>query len=282
MSASRPKLAEIPSPWPFESGTVRLFAPDGELSPQQAEQLRRGNPGQPFILEEEGMRHLHFTLQCVQSSMDCHAPEILTVAYVRKMMAFLLFKRRPRHIVMIGLGGGSLAKFCYRHLPHAAITVVEIDEQVIALRDEFRIPADDKRFRVIHDDGAAFFARAKLKCDVVLIDAFDAVGIAPSFATFEFYQSLLKSLRKDGLLVMNFFGAPDRCVTNLKQLNRAFKNRILLVPVRDGGNTLAFAFAASTMPKLEEQLEFNARLLQQELSMEFPIFLDRLRSGERP
>jgi hypothetical protein len=27
----------------------------------------------------------------------------------------------------IGLGGGSLAKFCYRHLPNSRITVVEIN-----------------------------------------------------------------------------------------------------------------------------------------------------------
>jgi spermidine synthase len=71
------------------------------------------------------------------------------------MMAFLLFNPRPRRILILGLGGGSLAKFCYRHLPSATITAVEIDPHVMALREEFRVPADDERFRVLQGDGTA-------------------------------------------------------------------------------------------------------------------------------
>ena len=37
------------------------------------------------------------------------------------MMGFLLFKPQPRSIGMIGLGGGSLAKFCYRYLSRTRI-----------------------------------------------------------------------------------------------------------------------------------------------------------------
>ena len=35
---------------------------------------------------------------------------------------------------MIGLGGGSLVRFCHRHLPHSRMTVVEINPAVVALR----------------------------------------------------------------------------------------------------------------------------------------------------
>ena len=52
------------------------------------------------------------------------------------MMGFLLFIPSPARILMVGLGGGSLAKFCFRHLPDAAIDVVEINPHVIALRDD--------------------------------------------------------------------------------------------------------------------------------------------------
>src|SRR6187401_299180 len=103
------------------------------------------------------------------------------------MMAFLLCNPNPKHIVMIGLGGGSLAKFCYRHLPRSKITVVEISEDVIAMRNEFCIPQDDARFRVVHDDGARFVASLAEPMDVLLIDAFDANGIAPSLAKSAFY-----------------------------------------------------------------------------------------------
>ena len=89
------------------------------------------------------------------------------LAYTRKMMAFLMFNSQPRRILQLGLGGGSLAKFCYRYLPDASITVVEIDSDVLALRDEFQVPADDARFRVVQGNGVEYVAApgARAGCD---------------------------------------------------------------------------------------------------------------------
>ncbi len=94
-------------------------------------------------------------------------PHALIALYTRKMMAFLLFLPAPRQVLMIGLGGGSLAKFCHRHLPCSRISVVEISAEVIALRDQFMVPADDERFEIIHDDGARFIANSGMRPDVV-------------------------------------------------------------------------------------------------------------------
>ena len=81
------------------------------------------------------------------------------MGYTQLMMGFLLFHAAPRSIGMIGLGGGSLAKFCYRHLPNAVIDVAEICPQIIAIRDEFKIPPDGPRFKVHCQDGADFVDR---------------------------------------------------------------------------------------------------------------------------
>ena len=62
-------------------------------------------------------RFLHFGLDTVQSAMRLDDPDRLSLRYTRKMMAFLLFNRAPERILLLGLGGGSLAKFCYRRLP---------------------------------------------------------------------------------------------------------------------------------------------------------------------
>jgi len=50
---------------------------------------------------------------------------------------------------MIGLGGGSLVKYCLAALPDTAVTVVEIKPAVIALREAFGIPPDGPRLRVV-------------------------------------------------------------------------------------------------------------------------------------
>jgi spermidine synthase len=58
------------------------------------------------------------------------------------MMLVLLFNPAPRSILMIGLGGGSLPKYCHRHLPQCDITVVEINPAVISLREAFQVPPE--------------------------------------------------------------------------------------------------------------------------------------------
>jgi spermidine synthase len=136
----------------------------------------------PFLVENRKTRSLCFGIDgAVQSEMWLDDPETLVSAYTRKMMGFLLFRRRPREVLMIGLGGGSLAKFCHRHLPSARMTVIEIDTGVIALRSHFQIPPDDSRLRVINGDGSAYvaaMAQSNQRTDVLLVDAFDRQGIA--------------------------------------------------------------------------------------------------------
>src|SRR5690349_7442320 len=99
----------------------------------------------PLVRTRGGRRTLEFVPGDVQSEMRLARPDDLVLAYARAMMCFALFVPRPRHILMVGLGGGSLAKFCYRHFPYARITVVELRADVIALRGQFRVPPDDQR-----------------------------------------------------------------------------------------------------------------------------------------
>ena len=86
--------------------------------------LTAHGPGlvEPFVQEDGHTRSLHFTRGELQSRMDKRQPWSLAVDYTRTMMAFLLLLPEPASIAMIGLGGGSLAKFCYRHLPDCRIT----------------------------------------------------------------------------------------------------------------------------------------------------------------
>jgi hypothetical protein len=99
----------------------------------------------PFVFSADGIKSLYFTLDQLQSRMCSARPTQLEVDYTRTMMGFLMFNSRPANIAMIGLGGGSLLKFCYHHLPDTRFTVLEINPQVIALRQEFEVPEDETR-----------------------------------------------------------------------------------------------------------------------------------------
>jgi spermidine synthase len=275
----RRPLLSVESPFSDAPGTVRLLEPRQGSNELLAEGLHRGEFSEPFILDAAGMRHLYFDLQSVQSSMRLEEPDVLVTAYAQKMMAFLLFNRAPRHILMIGLGGGSLVKFCHRHLRDTCLTVVEIDPDIIELREWFHIPPDDERLRVILGDGADFVRRGDWTADILLIDAFDRAGVALSLASEDFYAQAFRCLQPNGVLVMNLAGERGRYVTHLERLRDACPGPVLLVPVEADGNVLIFAFTQPVSTWTSESVETTADELQFQLALEFPRFLQRLRAG---
>jgi spermidine synthase len=280
MNKKQLALLEFASPWPFDPGTIRLPSPPADLTTDKiARRLRDGELGQPYILETDCERRLHFTPHAVQSVMRLDEPNALTTAYTRKMMAFLLFNPNPRKIVMVGLGGGSLAKFCYQHLCKTKITVAEIDSRVISLRDEFCIPADDHRFSIVCEDGAHYMSRLSGSVDVLMVDAFDASGVAPTLAMSNFYTHAAQRLPPNGLLVMNLSGTPRRYVTHIEQVLAAFPGSVMLVPVVSDRNLLLFAFKRRIPLLRTARYELRARLLQARFALEFPRYLHRICQG---
>jgi spermidine synthase len=137
----------------------------------------------PFVRETLTSKSLIFSIRDVQSRMHIERPDELQFEYTQIMMGFLLFHPQPRRLLMIGLGGGSLAKFCYRHLPDTHITVVEINPHVIALRKDFCVPDDDERFVVVQDDASRFMRRVHQRFEVILADGFDVSGLPQSLCS---------------------------------------------------------------------------------------------------
>src|SRR3970040_3128060 len=80
-----------------------------------------------YVTERFGVRSLHIGSDTVQSSMRLSRPNDLELAYTRSMMAFLLFRPPPRRVLMVGLGGGSLAKFIYHRIPDAVTEVIDVN-----------------------------------------------------------------------------------------------------------------------------------------------------------
>ena len=186
----------------------------------------------PFVREELASKSLYFSLEDVQSRMQLQRPDALDLAYTRTMMGFLLFAPAPARILMVGLGGGSLAKFCFRHLPHTAIDVVEVNPHVIALRDEFRVPPDGPRFHVIEADGATFMETTAHRYDVVLLDAFGPQGLPAALGRQRFYDDCADTLLPGGVLVANLHSAAADCAACAGRIGRSFEGQALVVEDR--------------------------------------------------
>lgn len=218
----------------------------GRLSPLLAELCgRQPSPVVPVVpVVHEGLRTrtLCFgTLGAVQTTMRKSDPYALQLPYTRAMMAFQLFQPRPAHILIVGLGGGSLSKYCHRRFPEALVTTVEIDERVIALRDQFQIPEDSGRFRVVHADAAAHLATLREGADVILLDGFDAFGLPASLSSQRFYDDCHGALRDGGVLVANLLERGAQAAACLDRISRAFTRRSFWTSAQRNGNPVAIA-----------------------------------------
>lgn len=240
------------------------------------ERLVEGRYAKPFIVDTGRRRALQFDLNCEQSAMLRHDPYRLALTYTRKMMAFLVFNSTPRRVLLLGLGGGSLAKFCHRHLPGTALTAVEINPDVLALREEFQIPADDGRFRVICEDAAAYVAALRRCKDTILVDACNHAGIAPELDTLDFYHHAWRCLAREGVLVVNICGHPYSRAAHLTRIRTVFGQAVVALRAREEDNVIVFAFKRRVPVDEWERLERTALELKQHLGLDFPRYVRRM------
>lgn len=241
------------------------------------ERIVGGTYDKPYILEDGALRCLCFGIDNIQSAMRISDPYALDLAYTQEMMAFLLFNCQPRRIALIGLGGGSIAKYCYRYLSAARIAAVESDPGVIALRNEFLIPRDDFRFSVIQADGAAYLSGLRRRVDALLVDAFDRDGIPPSLANPRFYENARRCLSPTGMLVMNLAGERTACLSHLRWIRDVFGESVIAAPIDDSSNCVVFASKDRHFEPQWKWLSSQARRLEDLFGLEFCTYVKQLK-----
>jgi spermidine synthase len=238
--------------------------------------MARGNP--PIAVSEaRGLRTLHVGGEAIQSSMRIDDPYALALDYTRCMMTFLLFHPEPREALMIGLGGGSLAKFFYKRLKRTRVRVVELDARiVVAAREHFALPPDGARLRVEVGDGVD--ALAPECCDVLVVDAFEDELHVPRLASAEFYDGAFLALREPGAMVINFMNDDPRFDQTLARLERAFGGAVLCMPALYDPNISVFAFKGLARTLEWSALRARAGALEARLGLPFTRYVSRLRA----
>jgi spermidine synthase len=196
----------------------------------------------PFVSETLDTRTLYFSISAIQSRMQVQHADVLDLEYTRLMMGFVLFHPTPPRIGLIGLGGGSLVKFCHRYLRRSVLTVAEINPHVVALRDAFQVPPDDARLRVLTIDGALLVRDTTERFDVLLVDGFDSEGLPKALRSQRFYDDCADALQSGGMLVANLHHDRRHCDTYVERIRRSFGGALLLVDDSDATNRVVFAW----------------------------------------
>ena len=203
------------------------------------------------LSEQDGVRYLHFGTEWVQGAMRIRKPDWPELEYAQQMMAWMLFLPAPRRIVQLGLGTGTLTKFCYRQFPGASVCAVELNPAVIQVcQSMFKLPPDDERLSVLEMDAQDFVDdQDNHGCyDIIQSDLYDASARGPVLDTPEFYLACAACLTTDGIMTVNLFGDHPSYAKNLKAMKFAFDHVICLPEVHDG-NVVAICF--KTRPQLD-------------------------------
>jgi len=270
------KLYELPSPFEIETGTVLMLEPAWAKAGELRAQLLDESYPKPFVIDDGKSRFLYFNVRLMQSEMSLKAPHDLAIRYTQKMMAFLLFQPRPKRIVLIGLGGGSLIKFCHRRMPGTQLTAVELDPNVIAFRNAFMVPPDDERLQILEADGAEYLENTDKGIDALLVDAFDKTGFAPSLANREFFDNAYAKLSGNGVLVINLAGEKESYAGLIGEAMHVFDDQVIVISVPDDGNHVLYAFKERYFEPRWRWLHNYAKELRAKFGLDFPAFVQKM------
>ena len=238
---------------------------------------RRGTLPPLVVSEERGVRHLHVGGEAIQSAMRLEDPFALELDYTRCMMAFLLFHPDPRRCLMIGLGGGSLAKFFHRRLPALRTHCVEYDERVIdTARALFHVPRDDARLVVEHGDGVE--ALAPECCDLLVVDGFEDENLPAALVSQAFFDAAWGALADTGVLVMNAMDDDRHFDRNLQRLEQSFGGSVLAFHALRDPNIVVLGIKGGPESIEWAELRRRAAVLERRLELPFTRYVERLRT----
>lgn len=229
------------------------------------------------ISEQRGVRYLHLGNATIQSAMRIQSPNTLELSYTQAMTAFLLFGTPASSALMVGLGGGSLAKFFYHQYPHLKLCAVDIHPEVIrAAYQFFELPRDESRLQVVQQDAAQFMPDQR-GWDTILLDGYDAHFQVPQLASETFYRDCAQAMNGRGMLSVNLWGSDPRFSVYRERLERVFDGRVLTLPAEKRGNVIAFAF--NDTPDAVSWNRLHQRAMELEIlhRMPFTRFLQHLR-----
>lgn len=142
-----------------------------------------------------------------QSGLDL-ADRLRTVfPYSDYMHLPVLFVPDARHVLMVGLGGGTVPARYHQDYPQMTVDVVELDPTIIAVAGQYFDVRGNDRLRLIANDGRLFLTRTADRYDIILLDAYLIDTIPFHLATREFYETARAHLTPGGVLASNVIGA---------------------------------------------------------------------------
>ncbi|MBX3349012.1 MAG: fused MFS/spermidine synthase [Nitrospira sp.] len=263
----------------------RLRAPiHQEESPYQQIRIREDDLFRYLVLD----RTFHATMWKVE-------PVSLFLPYSQMMVASLALVSEPKRGLIIGHGGGSIAKWLAQRWPTLELDVVEFDPVVVRMAEEYFEYHPPANHHVFVKDGRAFLNATDQTYDLMWIDAFARDMIPFHLTTAEFYALVRAHLNPDGIVAVNLASSgkegdlarASAVVQTMKQAFPALESFAVEGPWKTGmspaknlvffgGRFIEQASADQTLSKITEAA------MKQQLPMETIALLNTRRTDPWP
>lgn len=137
----------------------------------------------------------------------------------------------PETVFIAGGGEGATLREVLSHKTVKRAVMVDIDEEVIALCQEY-LPKhsqgsfDDNRTELYHVDARDYLAQCNDKFDVIIIDLPDPIEEGPAYLLYtrEFYQLVQDRLTSNGIISVQAGSASLTELLNLTAVNNTLKS----------------------------------------------------------
>jgi spermidine synthase len=200
-----------------------------------------------MVIESEGNRCMSFSRRGgLQSCVFMNNMNTLSLPYSRGVFAGLVANPGAKKVLVIGLGGGVIPRAIRRIDPAMQIDVIEVDPAVVKVAKRYFGYREDAHLRTHIGDGRIFVrrqARAGVRYDLIVIDAFGRFYVPEHMMTREFIADVKSLLAPGGVVSSNTFSqgllAPYEAATyqavfgEIRVLDMPLGSRILVVG-RDG------------------------------------------------
>jgi spermidine synthase len=217
------------------------------------------------------------------SIVNLEDPDDMPAPYTRLMTAALLYPPNIRHVLMVGLGAGSISTYLGRAMPDVRIDAVELDPGVIAAgRKYFGLKETDK-VRFIESDGRVYLNRSKERYDLIILDAFRELGIPFHLLAKEFYELIKQRLAPGGAVASNVAANTKLYVSSLVTLRAVFPTVDTYSDWKEADEAQSIAVATASPRPSADELTQRGEALQAQFHFRYPpgVFVDRRVTDEK-
>ncbi|MFO8008570.1 MAG: fused MFS/spermidine synthase [Candidatus Brocadiia bacterium] len=224
----------------------------------------------------------------VQSQVDLNRPRRHMLEYTGMAFCGLLYQPEPKRFLMLGLGGGVIAREMHHYFPDLQLDVAEIDPAIPGVAERFFGFRTTERLEVHVRDGRVFIRRRLRedpvpKYDYIVLDAFQGDSIPFHLMTREFFEQVKGVLADDGVVVANVIFTNQLCHSELKTIVEVF-GRCQVYEARSSTNAMLVATGPDAPVLSAEEALRRARKLQREHGFPFDLrtVARRLVPGAKP